>query len=72
LVIRGRKLPKDGWIAIAQQAAKDSPSPGGEGRGEGGRDDKLTGLRREQLELIEAAQKFGGEQRHKLATSLSP
>ena len=47
---------------MAQHAAKDSPSPGGEGRGEGGRGNKLNAPRREQLELLQPAEKFGCEE----------
>jgi len=61
-VVRGRKLPRDGRLTLAQHAAKDSPSPGGEGRGEGGRGNKLNAARGEQLKLLKAAQEFGGEQ----------
>ena len=65
LVVRGRKLPNDSWLAMAQHAAKDSPSPGGEGRGEGGRFNKIIAWSGEQLELLKAAEKFGSEEGHK-------
>jgi len=64
LVVRGRKLPKDGRLALAHHAAKDSPSPGGAGRGEGGRGNKINAARREQLDSFKAAQEFSGEQGH--------
>ena len=47
---------------MAEQAAKDSPSPGGEGRGEGGRFNKINAPRFEQLELLQRARRFGGQE----------
>ena len=46
---------------MTQHAVEDSPSPGGEGWGEGGRGNKLNAPRREQLELLNTAEKFGIE-----------
>jgi hypothetical protein len=74
LGVRGRKLPKDGRLALAQYAAKDFPSPalrrskakadGGEGRGDGGRGNKHIVARSEQLELHKAVQEFEGMEGH--------
>ena len=47
---------------MARHAAKDSPSPGGEGRGEGGPDNKLNAARGEQLELLWAEEEVESEE----------
>jgi len=55
---------------MAQHAAEDSPSPGGEGWGEGGRGNKFNASCREQLELLQSAQKFRGQQSTHVELSL--